>query len=78
MKNSSFVIDYLKFQPIFHRKHYTELLLINFFENWKGRIPIKFYHYVYDSNYFTKEHVKILKKYFNEGIIEKTNVNLTT
>ena len=40
--------------------------LKSFFENWKGRITIKFYHYVYDSNYFTKEHVKLLKKYFNE------------
>ena len=41
--------------------------LQNFFENWKGRIPIKFNTRFDRSYFFTEEHEMIVKKYLDEG-----------
>ncbi|PKB98274.1 hypothetical protein RhiirA5_431650 [Rhizophagus irregularis] len=44
--------------------------LQNFFEKWRGRIPIKFVTRFYRCRYFTQEHIKIIKKYFDEGVVD--------
>ena len=45
--------------------------LQNFFENWRGRIPIKFNTRFDKSFYFKEKHIMVLDKYFEEGVIDK-------
>jgi hypothetical protein len=45
--------------------------LRDFFEKWRGRIPIKFTTRFDISPYFTEKHRMVLHKYFNEGVIDK-------
>ncbi|CAB4376420.1 unnamed protein product [Rhizophagus irregularis] len=45
--------------------------LKNFFEGWRGRKPIKFITHFDRCYYFTQEHVKIVQKYYDEGVIDK-------
>ncbi|PKC08358.1 hypothetical protein RhiirA5_500029 [Rhizophagus irregularis] len=45
--------------------------LQNFFESWRGRKPIKFVTHFDKCRQFTEEHIKIVKKYYDEGVIDK-------
>ncbi|RGB41562.1 hypothetical protein C1646_751987 [Rhizophagus diaphanus] len=45
--------------------------LKNFFEGWRGRKPIKFITRFDKCYHFTQEHVEIVQKYYDEGIIDK-------
>ncbi|CAB4385834.1 unnamed protein product [Rhizophagus irregularis] len=45
--------------------------LQNFFESWRGKKPIKFVTHFDKCRQFTEEHIKIVKKYYDEGVIDK-------
>jgi hypothetical protein len=45
--------------------------LQNFFERWRGRIPIKFVTRFDKCFHFTRDHIMVVKKYFDEGVIDK-------
>ncbi|GBC38210.2 hypothetical protein GLOIN_2v1768247 [Rhizophagus irregularis DAOM 181602=DAOM 197198] len=45
--------------------------LKKFFEGWRGRKPIKFITRFDRCYHFTKEHVEIVQKYYDEGVIDK-------
>ncbi|CAB4446016.1 unnamed protein product [Rhizophagus irregularis] len=45
--------------------------LQNFFESWRGRKPIKFVTRFDKCRQFTEEHIKIVEKYYDEGVIDK-------
>ncbi|PKY58755.1 hypothetical protein RhiirA4_480923 [Rhizophagus irregularis] len=45
--------------------------LKNFFEGWRSRKPIKFITRFDRCYHFTKEHVEIVQKYYDEGVIDK-------
>ena len=47
--------------------------LENFFENWRKRKPLIFNKHYSEIGYFTDEHKKIVKKYFDEGVIKEAN-----
>jgi hypothetical protein len=45
--------------------------LKNFFESWRGRKPIKFVTRFDRCYHFTQEHIRIVEKYYDEGVIDK-------
>ena len=48
-----------------------------FFENRRGRIPIEFNTRFDRSTFYTEEHVAVIQKYFDEGVISKETKYLT-
>ncbi|RIA94261.1 hypothetical protein C1645_734951 [Glomus cerebriforme] len=44
--------------------------LRSFFENWRGRIPLKFNCYYDGMGAWTEEHIMIVKQYRDEGVIK--------
>ena len=51
--------------------------LQSFFENWRSRIPIEFNTRFDRSMFYTEEHIAVLKKYLDEGVISKETTYLT-
>ena len=51
--------------------------LQTFFENWRSRIPIEFNTCFDRSMFYTEEHIAVLKKYLDEGVISKETTYLT-
>ncbi|RIA91542.1 hypothetical protein C1645_116470 [Glomus cerebriforme] len=43
--------------------------LQSFFENWRGRIPLKFNYYYCEKDFWTEQHLMIVEKYRKEGVI---------
>ncbi|RIA91544.1 hypothetical protein C1645_767297 [Glomus cerebriforme] len=43
--------------------------LQSFFENWRGRIPLKFFYYNRRKDFWTGQHTMVVKKYREEGVI---------
>ncbi|RIA80156.1 hypothetical protein C1645_839220 [Glomus cerebriforme] len=47
--------------------------LENFFENWRERRPLIFNKHYNGLGFFTDKHRKVVKKYFDKGVIKETN-----